>query len=147
MAEAGEALRDPGLSVVEPALQAAELGATALHDPTEGGLSAGLHEMAEASGLALRIDPDAVLWFRPGTAICEALDADPWGVLASGTLLAAFPEGSVGAARDALSGAGHPTAAIGRAEAGSGVHFNDGRPLTRYERDEVARLLVAGEDG
>jgi hypothetical protein len=56
IAAARRALRDPGISVVEAALRAAELGATALHDPTEGGLSAGLHELAEASGVALRVD-------------------------------------------------------------------------------------------
>ncbi len=147
MARAEGALGDPGISVVQPALKAAELGATALHDPTEGGLSAGLYEMADASGLALEVDADAVLWFEPGTAICEALEADPWGVLASGTLLASFAESAVGPARDALVAAGHPTEAIGRARAGTGVYFNDGHPLTRYEIDEVARLLDAGESG
>ena len=44
------ALETPGISVVEPALAAARAGAAALHDPTEGGLSAGLHERADASG-------------------------------------------------------------------------------------------------
>jgi hypothetical protein len=78
---ARQAIRDPGICIVEPALLAADLGARALHDPTEGGLSAGLHELAEASGLALLIDREAVLWFAPGRAVCTALGADPWGVL------------------------------------------------------------------
>ncbi len=143
--EAREAIGDPGISVVEPALHATALGATALHDPTEGGLSAGLYEMAEASGLALRVDMDAALWFEPGTAIAAALGADPWGLLASGTLLAAFPEARVDAARAALEGQGHPTAVLARAVAGSGVHSSDDRPLPRYEQDEVSRILAASE--
>jgi hydrogenase maturation factor len=49
---ARDAAREPGLSVVAPALLAAELGASALHDPTEGGLATGLHELAEASGVS-----------------------------------------------------------------------------------------------
>jgi hydrogenase expression/formation protein HypE len=138
---ARQAIREPGISVVEPALLAAELGAHALHDPTEGGLSAGLHELAEASGLALLIDPEAVLWFAPGRAVCAALGADPWGVLASGTLLAAFAEVRVEHAEAALAAAGHASARLGRAETGSGVRTTDGSPLARYEQDEVSRIL------
>jgi len=95
LAAAGAAFDRPGISVVEPALLAARLGATALHDPTEGGLAAGLHELADASGVRIRIDRRAVLWFEPGLAVCRALGADPWSTLASGTLLAAFPAATV----------------------------------------------------
>jgi hydrogenase maturation factor len=143
LSQARAALRDPGISVVEPALLAARLGATALHDPTEGGLSAGLHELAEASGVALRVDAAAILWFEPGLAVSRALEADPWGLLASGTLLASFPENSVEKARETLVGAGHAAAVIARAEPGAGVCLDDGRTLRRYERDEVARLLAS----
>jgi hydrogenase expression/formation protein HypE len=138
---AAEALLRPGISVVEPALQAAELGATALHDPTEGGLAAGLVELAEASGLRLRIAEERVLWFEPGLAVCEALGADPWGTLASGALLAAFPPERAAAACQALHQAGTPARLLGHAEAGSGVVFEDGRRLRAPARDEVARIL------
>jgi hydrogenase maturation factor len=141
LAAARRALRDPGISVVEAALRAAELGATALHDPTEGGLSAGLHELAEASGVALRVDAAAVLWFEPGVALCDAVGADPWGVLASGTLLAAFPADSAEAAHAALARDGHAVGTIARAEPGAGVRRSDGSWLPRYERDELSRVL------
>ena len=49
LAAAARALDDPGVCVVEAALAAADLGATALHDPTEGGIAAGLHELAAAA--------------------------------------------------------------------------------------------------
>jgi hydrogenase expression/formation protein HypE len=113
-----------------------------MHDLTEGGLSAGLYEMAEASGLALRVDTRAALWFGPGKAICEALGADPWGMLGSGAFLAAFPPERVEDARRALEAAGHPTALIATAEPGSGVHTKDGAALPRYEQDEVSRILA-----
>jgi hydrogenase maturation factor len=138
---ARDAARDPGICIVQPALLAADLGARALHDPTEGGLSAGLHELAEAAGLALLIDREAVLWFAPGRAVCAALGADPWGVLASGTLLAAFAEERVEHAQAALAAAGHASARLGRAETGSGVRTTDGNRLARYEQDEVSRIL------
>jgi hydrogenase expression/formation protein HypE len=141
LARARAALREPGISVVEAALVAAELGATALHDPTEGGLAAGLAELAGASGVALRIDAERVLWFEPGRAVCRALGADPWGALASGALLAGFPPGRAAAACEALAKRGIPAHVIGHAEPGSGVALCDGAPLPEFARDEVARVL------
>ena len=91
LAEAAGALTDPGISVVDAALRATTLGASAMHDPTEGGLSAGLYEMAETAGVRLVVAADAVLWYEPGRILSEALGIDPWGLLASGALLAAFP--------------------------------------------------------
>jgi hydrogenase maturation factor len=141
LARARAALRDPGISVVEPALRATALGATALHDPTEGGLSAGLYELAEASGVALELNAEATLWFEPGMAICEALDANPWGVLASGTLLAAFPPAIAANALDTLRSEGYAAATIAQATPGTGVQRTDAIPFPRYERDELSRIL------
>jgi hydrogenase expression/formation protein HypE len=112
-----------------------------MHDPTEGGLSAGLHELAEASSVALRVDAGAVLWFEPGRALCERLDADPWGVLASGTLLAAFPAASAARAQSVLEEEGYAVRSIAIAERGAGVRLRDGSPLPRYDRDELSRVL------
>ena len=66
-------------------------------------LAAGLAELAEASGVALRIDPERMLWFEPGRAVCRALGADPWGALASGALLGAFPPERAAAACEAFA--------------------------------------------
>ena len=87
---AGHGLVDPGISVVAAALAAAELGATALHDPTEGGLAGGLHELASAARVGVRVDLHRILWFPPGVAVCRALGADPMATLASGALVATF---------------------------------------------------------
>jgi hydrogenase maturation factor len=141
LARASAALREPGISVVEAALAAAALGATALHDPTEGGLATGLAELAEASGVHLELDAERVLWFEPGRAVCRALGADPWGALASGALLAAFPADAAAPACEALAKRGIPAHVIGRATAGSGVALRDGTPLPEFARDEVARVL------
>jgi hydrogenase expression/formation protein HypE len=143
LARARAALRNPGISVVEAALAATALGATALHDPTEGGLAAGLAELAEASGVALCIDPERVLWFEPGRAVCRALGADPWGALASGALLGAFAPERAAAACEALAKRGIPAHVIGRAESGRGVVLSGGAPLAEFARDEVARVLAA----
>ena len=139
---ARRALEEPGISVVEPALHAFELGATAMHDPTEGGLSAGLWELARASGLALEVDDQAVLWFPPGAALCRAVGADPWGTLASGALLAAFPPERADLALASLAAGGRGVARIATAAAGDTVHLAlHDEPLARYERDELSRVL------
>jgi hydrogenase maturation factor len=144
-ARAARGLEDPGISVVRAALLAARLGARAMHDPTEGGLAAGLTELAAASRVALTVDDDAVLWFEPGLAVCEALGADPWGTLASGALLAAFPPERAESARNELEQADIPARIIATAHEGHGVTLADGRPLEAPPRDEVARLLLKKE--
>jgi hydrogenase expression/formation protein HypE len=140
LARASAASIEPGISVVEPALLAAQCGAKALHDPTEGGLSSGLHELARASRVSIEIDEASMLWFEPGVAVCRALDADPWGALASGTLLAAFAPERVDAALQSLQRAGFEAARIGSARTGDGVFHLDGRALVEFDRDEVARV-------
>ena len=142
LTRARAALSDPGISVVEAALRATALGATALHDPTEGGLSAGLYELAEASGVALQLDAESALWFEPGMALCRALNADPWGVLASGTLLAAFSPVLAAHALAVMGDEGYTAAIIARAKPGAGVERSDGVPFPRYERDELSRILA-----
>ncbi len=136
------AMDDPGVSVVAPALAATALGATSLHDPTEGGLAAALHELAASAGVAVRVDADAIQWFGPGLAVCRALGADPWATLASGALLAAFAPGLADRAVATLNSRGYPSAAIGSVEGGHGVRDATGREVAYPERDEVARILA-----
>jgi hydrogenase expression/formation protein HypE len=131
----------PGISVVDAALLATDAGATALHDPTEGGLSAGLHELADASGIRIRLDESAIPWFEPGIAVCRAVGADPWGALASGALLAAFPPDRAADACRLLEGRGIPARIIGKAVSGSGVVRSDLSALRTFAYDEVARVL------
>jgi hydrogenase maturation factor len=141
LAAARGALRNPGISVVEPALLAARLGASALHDPTEGGLAGGLHELAYASGVRLRVDEGAVLWFEPGLALCRAVGADPWATLASGAVVAAFAAGRAEAALAGLAERGFAAARIGAVEPGAGLVGREGA-IAWPDRDEVARLLA-----
>jgi len=137
---AADALEEPGICVVEAALAAADLGATALHDPTEGGLAAGVHELAACSGVAVIVDRDRILWFPPGVAVCDALGADPWATLASGSLIATFDAPQAGTAVGGLTARGHRAAIIGAVVQGSDVRDDAGVAIARPNRDEVARL-------
>lgn len=139
---AAAALDDPGISVVEAAIAAAELGATAMHDPTEGGIAAALWELASAGRVALRIDRDRIAWFAPGLDVCRAAGADPWATLASGALLAAFAQPGAADAVSRLNARGHGAVIIGSAEPGEGVRDTAGGLIPWPDRDEVARLLA-----
>ena len=90
------------------------------------------------SGDRDRAGSDPLVRARGGT--CAAAGLDPWGTLASGTLLAGFaPEREDAAVRD-LANAGHRVSVIGRAESGRGVALAGSGPLVRFDRDELNRM-------
>jgi hydrogenase maturation factor len=58
-----------------------------MHDPTEGGVLGGIHEMADASQLGVRVYEDRIL-VEPETAkICRYFEIDPLQLIGSGALL------------------------------------------------------------
>jgi hydrogenase maturation factor len=76
------------ISVVKDALTAFKTGGvTAMHDPTEGGVSGGIHEMADASDLGVRIFEEKI-HIQPETSkICEFFQIDPLQLISSAALL------------------------------------------------------------
>jgi hydrogenase expression/formation protein HypE len=130
------------LSVVPEARLALELGATAMHDPTEGGIVGALWEMAEASGCGFRVDVAAIPLREPTRLICEALHVDPLRLIASGALLIACADGT--AMLNGLVANGIAAAHIGTMTDGAKLLIDtDGRAqaVDRLERDELYRLL------
>jgi len=82
------------ISVVKDALTAYRTGGVhAMHDPTEGGILNGIHEMADAANLGVRIQQEKIT-VEPETAkICRYYEIDPLQLIGSGALLiAADPE-------------------------------------------------------
>jgi hydrogenase maturation factor len=82
------------ISVVKDALTAYKTGGVhAMHDPTEGGVLNGIHEMADAAGLGVRVFEEKIM-VEPETAkICRYYEIDPLQLISSGALLiAAEPE-------------------------------------------------------
>lgn len=91
--------------------------ATAMHDPTEGGVFDGLIELAAASGVELVVE-SASIPIRAETArLCAAMDVDPLHAFGSGAALAAVPEEDVADALAALAAAGIEAAEIGTVRA------------------------------
>jgi hydrogenase expression/formation protein HypE len=83
------------ISVVKDATTAFKTGAVhAMHDPTEGGLAGGIHEMADASNLGVKVFEDKIR-IAPETArICNFFKIDPLQLIASGSLLIAAKRNS-----------------------------------------------------
>ncbi|MDR1992249.1 MAG: AIR synthase family protein [Nitrososphaerota archaeon] len=78
------------ISIVKDALTAYHAGGVhAMHDPTEGGILNGVHEMADAAGLGVRIFEEKIT-VEPETAkICRYYEIDPLQLISSGALLIA----------------------------------------------------------
>jgi hydrogenase maturation factor len=152
----------PGISVV-PAARVATATARihAMHDPTEGGLATGLWELAAASGLGLRIDASMVPIFPETRRLCDIYGLDPWGIIASGSLLLTLAPGDAARVCDALGAAGIPATVIGWVRppedgvtlcSGTGPRHpcgdeepghtvTEALPLPRFARDEIAKLF------
>ena len=163
-------LTEPGISVVRDAALALDAGGVgyndvghvaargpsalpnanavhAMHDPTEGGLATGLVELAQAAGVGLVIEERAVPVYAETRALCQALDLDPWGLIASGALLMAVEAACAENIARALEAQGIRAAVIGRVTEQAGqVLLRDSvtgslRPVPHFERDEIARLF------
>lgn len=138
-------LRSPGIGVLRDARAAlAAARVHAMHDPTEGGLATGLLELAQASGVGLEIE-DTVPCYPETRALCAAFGIDPWGVIASGSLLVSVAPEDAEAVVSSLAAAGVEGRVIGRVEdAAHGVLRREaGRvvPVPRFERDEIAKAF------
>ncbi len=146
VARAQDYLRHPGISVLRDAMIAMEAAAIhAMHDPTEGGLATGLHEMAAASGKGLLVDRAEIPVLDECARLCQEYRLDPLGVIASGALLIAVaPEDAI-TVREALEMEGIPCAILGSIEpSDAGVLMREGSelvPLPRFDQDELTRIL------
>jgi hydrogenase expression/formation protein HypE len=78
------------ISVANEALTAFKTGGVhAMHDPTEGGVAGGIHEMADASNLGFRIFEERIPVAKETAEICKAFEIDPLYLIASGSMLIA----------------------------------------------------------
>ena len=146
LAEARGYLHAPGISVVRDAAIALAHGRVhAMHDPTEGGVATGLHEVAGASGVGLVIDAEALPIEPPTLALCRRFGLDPLGLISSGALIVCLPQADAAPVTAALSEAGIRAVQVGRVvPAEQGVTLRRGvavAPLPQFDRDELTRVL------
>lgn len=143
---AADMLHDPGIGVLPEARAAVGAGEVhAMHDPTEGGVATGLHELAVAGDVGLAVARDAIPVLPETEAFCEVFDLEPLGLIASGSLLICAPPGSAGEIVRACEERGIDCAEIGEVvERDAGVKIQRGLDwvdLPRYDQDEIAKLL------
>ncbi|HLC18685.1 MAG TPA: AIR synthase family protein [Thermodesulfobacteriota bacterium] len=139
-------LQNPGLSVLKEAQVAIRSGRVrAMHDPTEGGLASGLHELAIASSCGILVEREKIPVFPETKRLCEFFGLDPLGIIASGSLIISVDPGDAPRVARALERSGIRASRIGVVrQKRSGVKILDEkglRPLGLPERDEITRIL------
>jgi len=106
------------MSVVDDARIAASVGVrddgvTAMHDATECGVWGGLYEIAQASGVGLRIDHERIIVRDDVRRICELFAMDPYAAISEGTLLLTCRPHRADAVLAALSSAHIAASSVG----------------------------------
>ena len=133
------------VSVLPEAIVLADMGVSAMHDVTRGGLLETLLEISYLSevGIDLHVDrlpiPEIVVRFS------DTFKYDPLRMISSGTLAATVPPERKDVVHKALNEIGKPFAFVGRVTEGKGVYVHRSGTVTHYtevraEDDELARL-------
>jgi hydrogenase expression/formation protein HypE len=100
------------ISVIKEGLIAGSLGASAMHDVTEGGVLGALWEMCEASGTGCLVYKNLIPVTMSTSRICEYYNIDPLKLISSGCMLIACPDAEGLVAE--LRSRNIPAAVIGR---------------------------------
>jgi hydrogenase maturation factor len=145
----GEALVERAKSLLEylsvvPEAMLLRNFADAMHDPTEGGILNGLHEMADASGLGLRIFADRIPVREETERICSFYGINPLALISSGSLLAAVPRDNARFVVERLLARGINAAIIGEFLAEKKrimIKGGDELPLPRPVSDELWKVV------
>ncbi len=130
------------LSIVPEARIAKGMGATSMHDVTEGGIFGALWEIAEASNVGLNIDLKKISMKQETVEICEFYDLNPYLLISSGCLLISTNKGND--LVEALSAEGITATIIGSATAGKEriIHNEDEkRYLEPPKSDELYKVM------
>jgi len=106
------------MSVVEDALTAASIGVredgvTAMHDATECGVFGGLVEVAEASGVGLRIEQERIIVREEVAKICDLFGMNPYAAISEGTLILTVRPHKADALLAALAAKGIAASVVG----------------------------------
>ncbi|MHA1593246.1 MAG: AIR synthase family protein [Candidatus Baldrarchaeia archaeon] len=102
------------ISVVREALTAIRCGGVkAMHDPTEGGVLGGLHEVCDASGTGFIVESEKIKIYDETMKICRIFEIDPLRLISSGTLLIIAKKKSAGKIVESLRSIGVDAEIIG----------------------------------
>lgn len=137
----------PGISVIQDAMTALDSGhISAMHDPTEGGLATGLHELAEAAGIGVRIQYEAIPIFPETMTLCAEYGLDPLGAIASGALILTTAPQETSRILAGIHHRGIQASIIGKATSAEEgrilVKARQELPLPIYHQDEITQIFI-----
>jgi len=75
------------ISVVKEGVVAGKIGASSMHDVTEGGILGAVWEVSRASKLGCNIYKESIAIAKETVEICKFFDIDPLRLISSGTML------------------------------------------------------------
>jgi len=146
VAKCRDFIKEPGISVLKDAQTAIRVGKVhCLHDPTEGGLSSGLYEIAEAAGVGLTVRGEDIRVLPEAFELLGRYGLDPLGSIASGALLITAKPSDAGNIISALEAEGIHAYDIGTVtEKSAGVKLvraGEAVDLPAFERDEITKIF------
>lgn len=130
------------ISIVKEALTAVRVGVTAMHDPTEGGVAGGLHELADASRVGFDVDGSKIPVAQETRAICAHFGIDPLQLISSGSLLITTKPGRARTVLNALKRAKIQATEIGGIVSNRRIRRVSGRPIKFPEQDHLWRVFT-----
>ncbi|MBA7473130.1 MAG: hypothetical protein GH155_07840 [Spirochaeta sp.] len=138
-------LQDPGISIIREGRILKDTRISAGHDPTEGGIATGIHEIASRSGVGARIDLEKIKIREETLKLCGYFNLDPLGILSSGVFLFTAPPELAEDACAKLNTGGIPAAVIGQITSDPGeiilIQGEKTGPLPIYNKDELLKAL------
>lgn len=121
------------ISVVREGLAAFKTGhVTAMHDPTEGGIYNGLHELCDASSVGFEIDVSSIFIDQATQRICETLGVNPMELISSGCMILTCTDARSDDVISAIESSGVSSVRIGS------IHSNQ-RHRKTTEGNEIPR--------
>lgn len=129
-------------SILPEAATAVKSGGCTMHDASEGGIFAGLWEMAEGAGVGLTIDMKKLPLRQETVEVCEFCNVNPYELRSGGSLIIASPEGT--AVVEALAAEGIPAVIVGRfTDSNERLILNEDevRYMDRPQRDEIYKSV------
>ncbi len=134
----------PGLSIVEEGRALEGFALSSGHDPTEGGIAMGIHEICRRSGTGALIRYERLPIREETHRLCGRFGLDPLGLLSSGVFLFTAEPLVADRACAALAARGVACAAIGEVlPSGEGIWLQRGgarEALRASEQDEIVKI-------
>ncbi|MCX8082816.1 MAG: HAD-IA family hydrolase [bacterium] len=134
----------PGISVFNEAKMLWEnLDIKYMHDPTEGGISTALYEMAEANNIGLLIFPEKLVFYPPVIKFCKIFNLDPLGIISSGCIIGIIEKKEEDNFLKFCKNRNLKGKIIGEVVEEKGVCYMENKKiksLSTFQRDEITRL-------